>query len=69
MWISIEIGLKGYLLTIVNSDCSGYLVPCNKLPQKLVMHTSNHFVMLMDSVHWEFMKYTAAMARPSDEKA
>lgn len=50
-------------------DCSGYLVPCNKLPQKLVMQNSNHFIVFVDSVHWEFIQDTAVMTRPSDGKA
>lgn len=69
MGIHRERGLKGYLLIIVNSNCSGYLVPCNKLPQKLVMQNSNHFIVFVDSVHWEFIQDTAVMTRPSDGKA
>lgn len=36
---------------MVNSDFSGNLVLCYKLPQKLVMQNNNHLIMLMDSVH------------------
>lgn len=58
---------KGYLSIIANSDCSGYLVPCNKLLQKLACEIT--FIMFRDSVHQGFRQDTAVMATPWDGKS